>query len=229
MKRLTSLFLALALTLSLSACGSPSGQADAGQSDTPEASTPAPAPESSQPEQSQTPPESEAPSEDDAGSEGGKILVAYFSWSGNTETLAGMVQAETGGDLFEITPEPPYTEDYNTLLDVAQAEQRDNARPAVAGEVENWEDYDTVFVGYPNWWGDAPMLILSFLESYDCTGKTIVPFATSGGGGLGRGVDSITASAAGATVLEGFHVGGSSVDGAAADVAAWIDGLALGQ
>lgn len=231
MKRLTSVLLALTLALSLAACGSAPDQGSGAPSSTPEASTPVSTPEPSQPDEPQeTPPaESDTPSEDDTDSEGGKTLVAYFSWSGNTETLAGMIQTETGGDLFAIEPETPYTDDYNTLLDVAQEEQSSNARPALAAEVGNWADYDTVFVGYPNWWGDAPMLVLSFLESYDCAGKTIVPFATSASGGFGRSIDSVTASAAGATVLEGFHVVGDSVEGASEDVAAWIAGLGLGQ
>ena len=82
-----------------------------------------------------------------------------------------MIQAETGGDLFEIEPATPYTDDYDTLLDVAQQEQADNARPELAAQVENWDSYDVVFVGYPDWWSDAPMLIYSFLEAYDWEGK----------------------------------------------------------
>ena len=138
-----------------------------------------------------------------------------------------MIQAETGGQLFEIAPATPYTEDYDQLLDVAQQEQGDNARPELAGEVENWDSYSTVFVGYPDWWSDAPMLIYSFLESYDWEGKTLIPFCTSGGSGFGRSLDNLPASAPSATILEGFHVNGSSVDGATEDVAAWLDGLGL--
>ena len=99
--------------------------------------------------------------------------------------MAQIIQTETGGDLFKIEPATPYTDDYNTLLDVAQQEQADNARPELALQVENWEEYDVVFVGYPDWWSDAPMLIYSFLEAYDWEGKTLVPFCTSGGSGLG--------------------------------------------
>ena len=223
MKQIFSSILILALVLSLAACGSKAANNGEAQSAPAETANPEPAqtptPEASPADESAAPADSE--------SDGGKILVAYFSWSGNTETLAGMIQESTGGDLFAIAPETPYTDDYNELLDVAQSEQRDNARPALAAQVENWDEYDTIFVGYPNWWGDTPMLILSFLESYDCTGKTIVPFATSGGGGFGRGLDSIAVSAPGAEILEGFHVSGSSVDNAAGDVTAWIDGLGL--
>lgn len=220
MKRLTALFLSFTLLFALSACG----QADdnsAAEPDAPTAAQPAPTP----PAESDAP--TDAPDAPETDSAGGKTLIAYFSWSGNTEALADMIAAHTGGDLFEIVPQTPYTDDYDALLDAAQTEQQENARPAVANQVENWDAYDTVFVGYPNWWSDAPMVVLSFLERYDCTGKTIVPFATSGGGGFGRSTDSITASAVGATILEGFHVSGASVSDADADVAAWIDSLGL--
>ena len=176
--------------------------------------------------QTSSQPESAAEESTETGESGG-TLIAYFSWSGNTEQLAQMIQAETGGELFEIAPATPYTEDYNTLLDVAQQEQADNARPELASQVENWDSYDTVFVGYPDWWSDAPMLIYSFLESYDWEGKTLIPFCTSGGSGFGRSLDNLPASAPGATILEGFHVNGSSVDGAAEDVATWLSGLGL--
>lgn len=160
-------------------------------------------------------------------SESGGILVAYFSWSGNTEQMAQMIQAETAGDLFEIEPATPYTDNYNTLLDIAQQEQADNARPKLASQVENWESYDVVFVGYPDWWSDAPMLIYSFLESYDWEGKALVPFCTSGGSGFGRSLGKLPGSAPGATIAEGLHLSSSRVDGAADEIAAWIDSLNL--
>lgn len=169
------------------------------------------------------------PADETADPEGSKILIAYFSWSGNTETLAGMIQQETGGDLFAIETQTPYTDDYDTLVDQAKQEQEDNARPALAAQVEHMEDYDTVFLGYPNWWNDVPMAVLTFVESYDWTGKTIIPFCTSGGGGFGNGVNSIESAAQGASFLEGFHVGGSRVDDAAGDVAAWLSSLELEQ
>lgn len=197
MKKRFSTMLAAVLLLSLSSC--------AGSS--------APAPGSS--------------SEPDTSEQDGKILIAYFSWSGNTEQLAGMIQEATGGDLFTIEPVTPYTDNYNELLDVATQEQNDQARPAVAGTVENWDDYDTVFIGYPNWWSDTPMIVRTFLESYDCAGKTVIPFCTSGGGGFGRSVDSVTESAAGATILSGFEVNGSRVG--SADISGWINGLGLDQ
>lgn len=141
--------------------------------------------------------------------------------------MAQIIQTETGGDLFKIEPATPYTDDYNTILDVAQQEQADNARPEPALQVENWEEYDVVFVGYPDWWSDAPMLIYSFLEAYDWEGKTLVPFCTSGGSGFGRSLDKLPDSAPGATIVEGLHVSGSSVDGASEEIASWIAELNL--
>lgn len=154
-------------------------------------------------------------------------LIAYFSWSGNTAQMAQMIADETGGTLFEIQPATPYTEDYDTLLDVAQQEQAENARPALAAQVEDWDSYHVVFVGYPDWWGDAPMLIYSFLEAYDWQGKTLIPFCTSGGSGFGRSLDQLADSAPGAEILEGLHVNGDSVADAADEVASWIAGLPL--
>ena len=238
MKRMLLSAAALLLSLTLTAC---SGGANTSStvSSQPESSTPSSsssaAEESSESSitssalsesQDSSQPESAAEESTETGESGG-TLIAYFSWSGNTEQLAQMIQAETGGQLFEIAPATPYTEDYDQLLDIAQQEQADNARPELAGQVENWDSYSTVFVGYPDWWSDAPMLIYSFLESYDWEGKTLIPFCTSGGSGFGRSLDNLPASAPSATILEGFHVNGSSVDGAAEDVAAWLSGLGL--
>lgn len=157
----------------------------------------------------------------------GNILIAYFSWSGNTEAVAGMIQEEVGGDLFEIAPAEPYTEDYDALLEIAQAEQQEEARPELVGQVENWDSYDVIFVGYPNWWSDAPMAVYTFLESYDFAGKTLIPFNTSASGGFGRSLSGIEESAAGAEILEGFTVTSDRVEDAREDVRAWISGLGL--
>lgn len=204
---------------SSSALSSSSQPESAAEDASSETSTPtAESPESS------SQPES-APSEESTPA--GGTLIAYFSWSGNTEAMAQMIQAETGGELFAIAPATPYTEDYNTLLDVAQQEQAEDARPELAAQVENWDSCDVVFVGYPDWWSDAPMVVYSFLEAYDWTGKTLVPFCTSGGSGFGRGLDRLPESASGAAILKGLHVNGDSVEGAGEEVAAWLDGLGL--
>ena len=219
MKKLLSLLLSISLIFSLAACSS--GTTSPSKNGTSELASEAPI-ESEEPSNSEMSDELTEPTD-----EAGGTLIAYFSWSGNTQQMAQMIQAETGGDLFEIQPATPYTEDYDTLLVVAQQEQRDNARPELASHVENWDSYDVVFVGYPDWWSDAPMLIYSFLESYDWEGKTLVPFCTSGGSGFGRSLDKLSDSAPGATILEGLHVSGSSIDGASEDVSNWIDSLNL--
>ena len=226
MKKLFSLLLTAAMLLTLAACGTKNADTDAPDTtdDPAAAETNTSAPTEEVPtETTDTTPVGEPTSE------GGKTLIAYFSWSGNTAKLAQMIADETGGELFAIEPETPYSDDYDAVVEQAKVEQNENARPAVANRVDNWEDYDTVFVGYPNWWSDVPMVMLTFLESYDWSGKTVVPFCTSGGGGFGNGISSITTAASGATVLDGFHVSGSRVDHAQSDVTAWINELGLSK
>lgn len=230
MKKLLSLLLSMSLVFSLAACsGGTASSSEGGASESPVSSS---EPSSSEPSEasveSETPSNSGTPAEStEPTEETGGTLIAYFSWSGHTKQMAQMIQADTGGDLFEIEPATPYTDDYDTLLDVAQQEQADNARPALASQVKNWDSYNVVFVGYPDWWSDAPMLIYSFLESYDWNGKTLVPFCTSGGSGFGRSLDKLPDSAPGAKILEGLHVNGDSVGSASEEVASWIDGLNL--
>lgn len=107
-----------------------------------------------------------------------KILVAYFSWGGTTQRMAEEIVRQTGADIFRIEPVVPYPTDYTECTEVAQEEKNNNARPAIANDVENWEQYDTVFIGCPVWWWTTPMIICTFAESYDFEGKTVVPFCT---------------------------------------------------
>lgn len=108
----------------------------------------------------------------------GKILVAYFSWGGTTQRMAQEIASQTGADLFRIEPTVPYPTDYTACTEVALEERDNDARPAIAGNVENWEQYDVIFLGSPVWWHTAPMIIATFAESYDFKGKTVVPFCT---------------------------------------------------
>lgn len=107
-----------------------------------------------------------------------KILIAYFSWGGNTETVANYIAQQTKGDLFKIEPVNPYPTSYTPCTEVALEERDSNARPAIKDKVENWNDYDIIFIGCPVWWHEAPMIIHTFAESYDFAGKTVVPFCT---------------------------------------------------
>ena len=125
-----------------------------------------------------TPENPEEPGEDPETPNGdSKILVAYFSWGGTTQRMAEEIVRQTGADIFRIEPAVPYPTDYTECTEVAQ-EEKNNARPAIADEVENWEQYDTVFIGCPVWWWMTPMIICTFAESYDFEGKTVVPFCT---------------------------------------------------
>ena len=227
MKKLCSILLSMTLLFSLAACGSgepassESGPSEASASSS-EASSQADAKSAEMSAGSEDEPaESEAPT-----AEGG-TLIAYFSWSGNTEQMAQTIQAEIGGDLFKIEPATPYTEDYDTLLDIAQQEQAEDARPELAAQVENWDSYDVVFVGYPNWWSDAPMAVYTFLETYDFDGKTLIPFNTSASGGFGRSLSGIEESAAGADILEGLALTEGELENVQSEVSGWLSGLSL--
>ena len=131
----------------------------------------------------------EKPDDEAMATETGKILVAYFSATGNTRAVAEQIADTKGATLFEIVPEQPYTEDdLNWRKDgsrTTEEQNDDSARPAISSKVENIDEYDTVFLGYPIWFGQAPKIISTFLESYDFSGKTIIPFCTSGGSGIG--------------------------------------------
>ena len=152
----------------------------------------------------------------------GKILIAYFSWSGNTKGVAEEIQRQTGADLFEIKMVNPYSSDYNTVLDEAQRDQKAQARPELANHVENMDQYDIVMIGYPNWWASIPMPVASFLEEYDFTGKTILPFCSHGGGRFGQSLTAITKLVPDTVMGEALSVhysGGSELPN---DVAEWL-------
>ena len=166
MKKLLTLIVSSALALSLAACSSQSTAAESttAAAETAEevsAETEAATETVAGAESSADTNASEETTDPEAASEGG-VLVAYFSWSGNTEQMAQIIAEETGASLFEIAPAAPYTDDYDELLDIAQQEQAEDARPELAARVENWDSCDTVFVGYPNWWSDAPMAVYTF-------------------------------------------------------------------
>ena len=115
--------------------------------------------------------------------QGKKVLVAYFSWSGDNRKVAQYIHSKVGGDLVEIVPQKAYPTNYGECTDVAKQELADKARPALKTKVDNFKQYDVVFLGQPVWWGKLPMPVYTFIESYDWTGKTVVPFMSHGGGG----------------------------------------------
>jgi flavodoxin len=138
--------------------------------------------------------------------DGGKTLVAYFSWSGNSKALAGQIAEETSGELFEIKTAKPYPDNYNDCTKVARQEQNENARPVLSGSVTNMVQYSTVFLCYPNWWGTLPMGVFTFLEAYDFSGKTIYPLVTHGGRSFGRSLDDIKKLCPQVVIGEGLSV-----------------------
>lgn len=246
MKKTMSLLLALVMTCGLAACGSqPAETPDT--SDTPPAQSSSQQPEEPISSEEQTPSEDQEPADT---TENGKSLVVYFSMPettdpdnmtqeednsvvvidgevlGNTQYVAYVIQENTGADIFRIEPETPYPTDHDTLVDLAAEEQDDNARPAIKDSIEDLEQYDTIFIGYPNWWGDMPMILYSFFDQYDFSGKTIVPFNTHGGSGFSNTISTIAELEPSAEVNEdGFTVSRNNVQEAEQDIISWLNDL----
>jgi len=165
-----------------------------------------------------------------------RSLIAYYSRKGNnyvggsivnlpvgnTEVAAKMIQKLTGGDLFKIDTVKKYPSDYNETTEVAKKELRQNARPELSARVDNMEDYDLVYLGYPSWWGTMPMAVFTFLEAYDFSGKTIVPFCTNEGSGMGQSESDIRKLCPDARVLKGLPIRGGRVQEAENDIADWL-------
>lgn len=160
--------------------------------------------------------------------EGTKILVAYFSTTNTTKGVAEQIADSLSANLYEIIPEQPYTDadlDYHDDNSRSTIEMNDSsARPAISGSVEDMEQYDIVFIGYPIWWGEAPRIVSTFVESYDFSGKIIVPFCTSGGSGVGSSAANLEALTDGATWISGTRLNGGSSRETIVD---WVNGLGL--
>lgn len=233
MKKLCSLIMVFALLLTFAACSSNNTNNEGSSSAPQQSSTPnsIPAEESNNQNNSPVPTEdSNSPNDSSTPTEtGSKSLVVYFSWSGNTENVAKSIQSQTDSDIFEIVPATPYSDDYDTVVDLAQEEQRNNARPAISGSVENIEQYDVIYVGFPNWWGDMPMILYTFFDTYDLSGKTVALFCTSGGSGLSGTVSEVKSLEPNATVTEGLHIGSGSSSNPDNAVIKWLDNIGLAK
>ncbi|WP_424245206.1 flavodoxin [Elusimicrobium posterum] len=151
-----------------------------------------------------------------------KILIAYYSKSGNTEQIAKHIQKLTGGDLFEITTDHKYPTEYRPLTEQAKKEIADGFKPKLNKTVSNFADYDIVFIGSPCWWSTVAPAVSSFLSEYDYSGKTVVPFMTHEGSGLGRSVSDIKKLVPSAIMLEGKAFRGSTAAQAQNDVQSWV-------
>ena len=231
MKKLAAIFLSLAMVLSLAACGnSSSNETSASETSDSAASSetqePSAAPESTEPAESTEEPSSQPETEGEAGG----TLVVYYSATGNTEQVANYIADITGGDLFELELVEPYTSDDLDWTDdnsrVSQEYYDESLRDVelVADTVENWDSYDTVFIGYPIWWGIAAWPTDGFVEANDFTGKTVIPFCTSSSSGLGESGELLAELAGTGDWQEGMRFRSSASE---ADVQEWIDSLSL--
>lgn len=206
MKKALSVLLVVCLLFTLSACGSAASESSV--SATPEASSEAVPPESTAAPTPTAEPSTEA--EPTPEPETSKTLVVYFSCTGHTKAAAEKMAELTGADLYEITPEEPYTsDDLNYNDDNCRANQEmndDTARPAIAGDMLDFSKYDTVLVGFPIWWGTMPRIMNTFFDTYDLTGKTVLPFCTSGSSGISTAVSAIREVEPNADVRDGLRV-----------------------
>lgn len=223
MKQLLTLVMVIAMALSVAACSEPEEES----------------PEKTEPETSST------QSADTAGE--AKMLVAYFSYgenadvsagvdtstsasiqvrndelTGNTGIVAGMIAEATGADMFSIQTVEKYPDTYDATIDKGQEENNANARPELATHIENLEQYDVIFLGFPNWWYDMPMAIYSFLDEVNLSGKTVIPFVTSGGSGFSDTISTIANMEPEATVQEGISISGDSTLDAGDEIEAWL-------
>lgn len=245
MKKALFLLLALAMTASLAACGGRDAGAPPAE-DPPAVTAPDSAPNpAGQPSKPAETPDPSAPSDN---RENGGILIAYFGVVedrenvdtvanasrvatadgvvGNCEFIAQAIQEAVGGDLFAIETVQDYPRSHEALLDFAYQELRKDARPELRGEIENLDDYDVIFLGYPNWNADLPMPLYTFLESYDFSGKTIIPFVTHGGSGFSRTISTIAGLQPNATVVEdGLSISRGNVANAAQEAMDWASGI----
>lgn len=166
-----------------------------------------------------------------------KTLIAFYSRKGknylngsivnlavgNTEVAAKMIQEITGGDLFQIETILPYPDDYNQTTKVALTEKKSNARPELKSRIDNMNEYETIFLGFPNWWNIPPMAVFTFLESYDFSVKTILPFCTHEGSGMGNSEREIQNLCPGGNILPGLAIRGSSIKTAGDLIKSWIN------
>ena len=220
MKKAIAILLSLTMILGLAACGNSASQTE--QPSTEDTSVESKA-DTNSAENS-----TDMENTDNQDVQDHKVLVAYFSATGTTKGVAEHIANGLNADIYEIVPEDPYTDadlNYNDNNSRTTIEMNDpNARPAISGSVENMEQYDIIFVGYPIWWGEAPRIVSTFMESYDFSGKTIVPFCTSGSSGIGSSTSNLERLTSGATWLDGRRLNGSDSQDT---VMEWVNGLGL--
>lgn len=228
MKKFSAFLLTLLMAVSLVACDGNNESADTSSHNVESSvSEEASVPESEATQPNKTEETKPAP-KTDTEIEETRVLVAYFSATNTTEGVAEHIANGLNSDLYQIVPEEPYTDtdlNYNDNNSRSTLEMNDpSARPTISGSVENMEQYDIVFIGYPIWWGDAPRIVSTFMESYDFSGKTIVPFCTSGGSGIDSSASNLEQLTSGAAWLSGRRLNGSD---SGETVMEWVNGLGL--
>ena len=151
-----------------------------------------------------------------------KVLVVYYSWSGNTAELAKMIQKETDSDIFEIQTEKPYPKEYKAVTEQAKKEINDGYKPAIKGKLKNINEYDVIFIGSPNWWGTIAPAVTAFLSEYDLSGKIVAPFFTHGGGGMQRCAADTAKLLPSSTVAQAITFSAYSIKDSQEDVKIWV-------
>lgn len=236
MKKIIIICMILLLSVSAAACGQSKDSAETDISAAEETSAVAKEADASKAEKRGT----------------GSILIAYFSYgenaelpenvdasasasiqlfdghvTGNTGLIAHYIQNAAGGELFSIQTAEKYAPDYDSVVQQGQAEKNENRKPKIATHIEDPDSYDTVFIGFPNWWYGMPMVMYSFFDEYDFSGKTIVPFCTSGGSAFSDAIDEMKQLEPDAVLLDGLHIGASSAADAESTVKEWVSKLGL--
>ena len=158
---------------------------------------------------------------------GASVLVSNGTTLGNIEFMAGIIQRETGADSYRIVEQNAYPRNHEPLIEQAQQEQRNNDRPAIAGQLPDLSSYDVIFLGYPNWWGDMPMILYTFLDSVDLSGKTVVPFCVHGGSGFSNTVQALRESEPNASIMDGLTISRNSIADAEPEIVSWVNSLAI--
>lgn len=235
MKKTIAILLSLLMILGLTACGNSSSQTE--------------------PSSTESSASNDTSMESDiTDNTGSNILIAYFTYgenaklpddvdasttasiqifngevTGNTGVMAHMIADASGGELFSIRTVEPYPDNYNDTVDAGEAEKNHGIRPELSTHIEDLQQYDTIFVGFPNWWYGMPMVMYSFFDEYDFSGKTVIPFCTSGGSAFSDAIEEIKDMEPDAAVLDGLHIGGSSVSGAESRVNDWVTELGLSK
>ncbi len=156
---------------------------------------------------------------------GASVLVSNGTTLGNIEFMAGIIQRETGADSYRIVEQNAYPCNHEPLIDQAQQEQRNHDRPSIVGQLPDLSGYDVIFLGYPNWWGDMPMILYTFLDNVDLSGKTVIPFCVHGGSGFSGTVQTLQEMEPNANIIDELTISRNSIAGAEQEIVNWVNSI----